>query len=270
MSEPDHRAEYLAKAAKSGRRGAAGAPQDDDPDTLLARLADPGEDRAVRLDALTRLQAMTFAVERFRPTLPRYIETLREIATGRDRQVRRQALEVLALRRDEYAQRLLIEGLEGERPALVPQRMAVKLLGYDQHATPSDLLGRLATESSDTTVRRQALRALSADGSRAAVFRRIAADPDEDPEIRRIGLTALQSLDPQAFGDIAARVAVDDDVDEDLRAVSLTALAGEARAARASGIHDHLEAPVRDVRARTSSRRLTRAADDFLDAVRRD
>ena len=153
--------------------------------------------------------------------------------------LRARALEILALRRDEFAQGLLLDGLERKTTRLVPDRKALKLLGYDQHAVPRELLVDLV-ESSDAVLRRQALRQLAADGDSVSIFERIVSDASEDEESRRIGLTALQSLEPKKFEKFAREFAMDESVQDDLRAASITALAEERRVGKAAGADDEL------------------------------
>ncbi len=181
--------------------------------------------------------------------------------------MRRASLEALAQRQDEYAQRLLVDGLEGNGRAFVPARTAVRLLAYDPHGAPRELLRRLGAESEDTVVRQHALRQLCADGSSVDLFRKVATDPAENPGLRKIGLTALQSLDPEAFRAAARALVVDDDAEDDLRAASLTALTNDVHAMRAGAAEDDLQNAVRDARDRTRSKRLTTAATNYLDAA---
>lgn len=267
MTAPDYRKRYAKASSKREKRSDAPGPRADVPE-LLAVLADKEADRERRLAALRELQALSFAAEQFQEHGRAYVAVLRAAATDRDARVRRAVLEVLAQRKDEYAQRTLIEGLEGKVKPLVPTRTALKLLAYDQHAAPRGLLRRLGSESSDPIVRRHALRQLTSDGSSKDVFHRIAGDPEEDPRLRRLGLVALQSLDPDGFRKLARRLAVDDDATDDLRAASLTALANDVGAERGEA-SENLEKAVEQVRDQTGSRALTRAADGYLNAVRR-
>jgi hypothetical protein len=125
-------------------------------------------------------------------------------------------------------------------------------------------------ESPDAVLRRQALRQLAADGDSASIFERIVSDASEDEESRRIGLTALQSLEPKKFEKFAREFAMDESVEDELRAASITALAEERRVGKAANADDDLRQAVQEARERTSSPGLTRAADDLLDAIDSD
>jgi hypothetical protein len=267
MDRPDYRKEYLEKGSEAEPAGAKKrASPTAETEGLVEVLIDLERSREDRLSALARLQTLSFAVEEFRPFLGAYLEGLRAVATDRDQVLRARALEILALRRDEFAQGLLLDGLERKTTRLVPDRKALKLLGYDQHAVPRELLVDLV-ESSDTVLRRQALRQLAADGDSVLIFERIVSDASEDEESRRIGLTALQSLEPKKFEKFAREFAMDESVQDDLRAASITALAEERRVGKAAGADDDLRQAVQEAREKTSSPGLTRAADDLLDAI---
>jgi hypothetical protein len=267
MDRPDYRKEYLEGATEAEPSAAVErADPSSDPEGLIEVLIDVERARDDRLSALAKLQTLSFAVEDFRPFLGDYLEALRGAATDPDQVLRAKALEILALRRDEYAQGLLLDSLERKSTRLVPDRKALKLLGYDQHAVPRELLVDLV-ESSDTVLRRQALRQLTADGESVSLFEHIVSDPSEDEESRRIGLTALQSLEPKKFEKFAREFAMDESVQDELRAASITALAEEKRVGKAASVDDELRNAVHKAREKTRSPGLTRAADDLLDAI---
>ncbi len=270
MDHPDYRKEYLEGGSESEPAGATKrASPTSEAGGLIEVLNDLERSRKDRLSALAKLQTLSFAVEEFRPFLGDYLEGLRGVATERDQVLRARALEILALRRDEFAQGLLLDGLERKTTRLVPDRKALKLLGYDQHAVPRELLVDLV-ESPDAVLRRQALRQLAADGDSISIFERIVSDASEDEESRRIGLTALQSLEPKKFEKFAREFAMDESVEDELRAASITALAEERRVGKAADADDDLRQAVQEARERTSSPGLTRAADDLLDAIDSD
>jgi hypothetical protein len=267
MSSPDYREQYLkeVKDSEPAEAKRSGGPTSEAAG-LIEVLNDLESSREERLAALARLQTLSFAVEEFRPFLGDYLEALRGVATESDQVLRARALEILALRRDEYAQGLLLDGLERKSSRLVPDRKALKLLGYDQHAVPRTVLVDLV-DSSDAVLRRQALRQLAADGESVSIFERIVSDPSEDEESRRIGLTALQSLEPTKFERFAREFAMDENAEDELRAASITALAEEKRVGKAVNVDDELRQAVEEAREKTRSPGLTRAADDLLEAM---
>jgi HEAT repeat protein len=91
------------------------------PDLAIGLLSDSAESAGVRAAALQVLQASSFRAAAFRPKRPEYLAALRAIIDEPDASLRQRALEVLAQRKDEYAQRRLLEGLEAPSQALVPR-----------------------------------------------------------------------------------------------------------------------------------------------------
>ena len=87
--------------------------------TLIGLLADPGENVEVRRAALSAIEAGSFKTVEFRRYAAEFREALRVAATDDDVELRTEALDVLALHKDSYAQQLLVDGLRNPRTALV-------------------------------------------------------------------------------------------------------------------------------------------------------
>lgn len=192
---------------------------------LIQILGDPGQDATVRLAALTTLQQNSFSAIPFRRYDADYRAALRTVATDKDPRVREAALEPLALMGDEYAQRLLIEGLQHPKSALVPPQKALQMLGSDVHTELYPVLRDLVTSSKQQTVRRSALRLLAADSDATDLFADIAADKSEDAAARSTSAVALQSLAPEQFHNVARDVILDDDDNNNVRATFVNAIA---------------------------------------------
>ncbi len=82
-------------------------------------LGDEAAAPAVRLTALLRLGGAAFQPVAFAPFHAEYVERLREVAVGDDRELRMTALDRLTLMDDEVGQRLLRESLAGRRKPLL-------------------------------------------------------------------------------------------------------------------------------------------------------
>ena len=195
---------------------------------LLALLEDPDESVPVRSAALRAIAQAAFSRAEFRRWEPDFRAALRAVATGDDATMRDQALERLSLEGDEYAQRLLADGLRDPTLALVPPARALQLLGHDVHAEHYPLLRDLVETSGTKAVRRTALRLLAADSDAAELFARIAADRSEDPVARSTSAVALQSLAPERFDDVARSVVDDADDDRRVRATFANAIANRS------------------------------------------
>ncbi len=236
-------------------------------DLLLRILRDTQEDPAVRRAALSALQENSFAAAEFGPWAAPWTEALRDVATDDDRALRARALDILALEGDEYAQRLLTDGLRDPRRALVPPAKALRMIGYDVHAEQYELLRDLAANAKQKAVRNQALRLLAADGASKDMFARIAADRDEDATARATAAVALQGLAPDEFAALARDVVQDDDDDDRVRATVITALAhgpGDVDHPTGEKVRALAEAPAPPRAAPASARQLRTSAKHFM------
>lgn len=192
--------------------------------TLIAVLADQADDARVRRAAQGALEELSFAAGDFAPYDADYHGALRIAATDPDPQLAEGALEVLALGQDDYAQRLLVQGLQDPSTAVVSRLRALQFLGYDLHSGHYPMLRRIVEQASDPEERTAALRLLAADSGSAAVLERIVADRSEDVQARTVSAIALNAQDPDAFASTAREIVLDPEDDDDLRAVCLTAL----------------------------------------------
>jgi len=176
-----------------------------------------------RLAALRQLGSAEFHAVRFEPFHAEYIALLRRLAQDSDKDVRAGVLERLTLTNDSEAQKLLREGLENVRKALVPAAKAVQLLARDDHGSGMPIFRELAA-SAKGRVREQALRALASDPRSAALFERIAGDKDEKTSIREIAALGLKNASAARFAKLARKLVLDDDDDDRLRAAAVSAI----------------------------------------------
>jgi hypothetical protein len=191
---------------------------------LLATLHNPEEPAAVRAAALHALKAASFLGPRFAPYRAEYLQTLRDIATDVEPQLREDVLEVLAIEKDAYAQDLLMRGLKEPQSALVPPAKAIQLLGYDVHADFAPVVRDVLRRESDAATKEEALRLLAADPASEGLFADLLKDKLQPTPIRALSATGLQSLNPQSFEKAAREIIADESEDDDLRATCLGAL----------------------------------------------
>ncbi|MGB9278471.1 MAG: hypothetical protein WCB57_00050, partial [Pseudonocardiaceae bacterium] len=209
-------------AIAGGRRDAL--PRPDVMHALIAVLADATDDPRVRRAAQGALEELSFAEAEFAPYATAYRDALRAAANDPDPGLADGALEVLTLNRDDYAQRLLIEGLEQPATARVDRVRALQMLGYDLHAGHLPLVRRIAKDATDPAERVTALRLLAGDAESADLLERTVADRSQDLAARTTSAAALNALNPARFAETARRIVLDPDDDDELRAVCLTAL----------------------------------------------
>lgn len=252
-----------AEASSAGPGNPGSGSFSDEVERLLNVLQDGAEEPGARRVALAGLAERSFLVSDFRPHLTGYVGALRAVATDPDPELRGEALDLLALRKDEYAQRLLTDGLQDSTQALVPAARAVQMLGYDLHAEHHELLRDIVATSKRRRLRTEALQLLAADSGSKDLFDRILRDKAEGSEVRRTSAVALNSLAPEEFAVIAQEIVLDETDDDDLRATCLTAL---SHGPGPAGDGD-LGTRVLDTPAAKSAQ-LTRAAHQYERAVR--
>lgn len=229
---------------------------------LLATLRDRDEPSTVRLAALQALAALDFLGPRFAPFRADYKQALREVATHKERKLREAALELLAIDKDPYAQKVLVDGLKAPEDAVVDDAKAIQLLGYDDHAEVVPLV-REVYKRAKGAAREEALRLLATDPQSEKLFDRLFRDKKEKRSVREISASGLQSLNPEAFEKSARKIVADESDYSDIRAVSLSALT-HGREARHKRADPKLVDTVREIGKKTRSRAMRASVDRFL------
>jgi hypothetical protein len=188
---------------------------------LFRNDAEPTE---VRQASLRVLQQSSFRAATFNPKLPEYMDALRTVAEDPDASLREQSLEILAQRKDEYAQRRLLEGLEDSSRALVPPGKAIQLLGYDLHAEHYPILKDTVQNPPSPEAKEEAVRLLAGDPSSRELLETLLKDKDETRGVRNASAAALQSVAPAEFEEQAKEILYDTEEYDDIRATAINAL----------------------------------------------
>ncbi len=229
---------------------------------LLAILRNRAEPVSVRTAALQALGALDFLGPRFEPYRADYKQALRELATDPQAKLRESALELLAIAKDPYAQKVLVRGLEQPEEALVPDAKAIQFLGYDDHGGFAPL-ARKVFERSTGPAREQALKLLATDPQSERLLARLLQDKSETSNVRRISASGLQSLNPESFERTARKIVADDKDYDEIRAASLAALA-YGREARETPADPKLVETVQKLTAKKRSPAMRSAIERFL------
>jgi hypothetical protein len=193
-------------------------------DLVLGLFRNPAEPVRVRLAALRVLQQASFASALFRSKRAEYFAALREVVNDEHAELREEALEILALDKDEYAQRRLLDGLKAPAAAIVPPEKAIQMLGYDIHAEHYPILRELVQNPPNSAAKKEAVRLLAADPDSKDLLVGMLTDKAENADIRQLSAAALRTMAPAEFTEHAKQIIVDDDEADDVRAASLTAL----------------------------------------------
>lgn len=124
-------------------------------------------------------------------------DALRTVVDHSNKNLRAIALEILAMEKDEYAQRRLLESLEKQDDDLIEPEVAIQLLAYDLHANYYPVMRQIAQYPPNQIAKREALRNLGTDVESKDLLVETLINPDEDPEIRHAAVTALISQAPE-------------------------------------------------------------------------
>jgi hypothetical protein len=210
-------------AAMAAHEGAAGGP---DPLTkAIATFRDSSQPAEARQTALRDIQTATFAGPGFDRYRASFRDALRAVAEDQNETLRTQALEMLAIDKDEVAQQLLLRGLQNPDRALVSPAKAVQLLAHDDHGAAIPVARRiLGGGDYDLDTKEEALRALASDPNSTALFADILADRRQPQRLRSLSASGLRLVDPQRFTELAQRIVTDDREDDEVRTNALGAL----------------------------------------------
>ena len=240
--------------------------RDDSLNLLLGLLRDRAQPGAVRMAALQVLQTLAIISPLFMSKRPDYFATLRSNVDDPDTVLRQAVIEILALEKDEYVQRRLLEGLDDASKALVSPEKAVQLLGHDVHAELYPRLREIVQNPSNPQVREEAVRLLAGDPDSKELLVNLMRNKDEDPKIRTLSAVALQTLDPAAFADQAKQIVIDDTEHDQLRVTGLTGLTHFADRASLRG-DPTFDERLKEIRDTSASPQLRSAADKHLHSL---
>jgi hypothetical protein len=234
----------------------------------LRTLRDRDEAVAVRLAALDALKAAEFLGPRFDAYRAEYMQALQEVArTARARRLREGALEVLAIKKDSYAQDVLLEGLRDRKSALVSPAKAIQFLGYDDHAAAAPTV-RAVFEEADNAGKEEALRLLASDPASEDLFLRLLKDKSQRAAIRQLSAVGLQKVNPAAFGTAARDIVTDKDEYKEIRASCLAALT-TTRESTAALADEGFAEQLSKLKNETRSTNLRSSITRYLRATRR-
>lgn len=186
-------------------------------DKVTLMLTDKSLPDPVRGTALNVLQASSFSSPAFLANRASYMGALRALVDDDNDGIRESAIEYLAMNKDEYVQRRLVEGLENPKKKVTKPQLAVQYLSYDLHADHFPLLRKLVADPPNKKTRMEALRNLAADSGSKDLLAKTMADKKENPEIRHLSAVALQRLDPATFEQQAEKVLKTKSEDEELK-----------------------------------------------------
>lgn len=239
------------------------------PAVCLQILQDAANATGLRVAALNVLMTLSFSSRQFAAARAEYIAALRTLIDDQDQQVRAMAVEQLAVYKDEYVQRRLLEELRTNNSTIIPRAKAIQLLGYDIHAEHYPIVREvLISDDATETEKIEAIHVLANDPSSANLLADLMTDKKQQKEIRLSSAAALQAANPQQFVQVAKQVIMDQKEDKDLKVITL------------NGIMQHADAPfmqhdpefithVTNMKAHSLSPALKKAAKRYVDHIKK-
>lgn len=235
MNVDDYRKAYTAEIEKA-KQSAAAVPLSasdsraaaNDPDALFRSIAtfrDASQPTETRLAALQNIQTAVFSVSGFDRFRASFKDALRAVAAqDNDEELRTSALELLAMNKDDYAQQLLLKGIENPAEALVPVAKAVQLLAQDDHGVAIPVARKILSGNYDVNAKVEALRALASDPGSKDLVAGILSNRALPQQLRSVSAAVLRTVDPQRFEQLAQSLIIDPHEDDDVKANALGAL----------------------------------------------
>jgi hypothetical protein len=229
---------------------------------LFELLTDSGQPAELRRGVLVVLQELSFRAVALPGLRSDLLGALRGLVQDPDIELRRRVIGVLAREKDEFVQRLLLDGLKGQDPVLVPPAKAIQYLGYDIHAEYFPILRRILDRPPDQDTAKEAIRVLAADPGATELLLERLRDRSQPSDERRLCAVALQTSRPDVLAAEARALVADGSEDEQLRAFALSVLTHLA-AGHASDAE--LAAQVARLAEQARSPELRQASADFFD-----
>ncbi|QNL48657.1 tyrosinase family protein [Olivibacter sp. SDN3] len=191
---------------------------------VLKVLENQEEPSELRKEALRTIETCSFTSPIFPSLKPKIIQVFRGLTDDHDQEIRENGMSFLAKFKDEFLQRLLIEGLEVPQKALVPEEFAISLLGYDIHAGIYPLLQKIVRTTNNDNSRAAALYLLAGDPNAEKLLVETFLNKDERFDVRKNSLIALKQQSPEDFLEIALKTIADKDENENIRIICLNAV----------------------------------------------
>lgn len=207
---------------------------------LLELLSEVQTPIDLRKEAFATIQTISFSSPIYAVVKPDIIQTLRGLINDANQDLRQDATIYLAQLKDEFVQRSLLDGLTNPEKALVPEELAVHLLGYDIHAGIYPLLRNIVEKSSNNQSRAAAIYLLAGDPQSKDLLVNIFSNEKERFDIRKNSLLALKQQHPEDFIKIAQETIVNEQENENIRALSVNAI-DHAAESLVKPEHDFLE-----------------------------
>lgn len=230
---------------------------------VLQVLENQREPADLRKEALRTIETLSFTSPYFPSLKPEIIQVFRGLINDPDQEIRNNAVTYLAKSKDEFVQRILVNGLERPEEAVVPEELAVHLLGYDIHAGIYPLLQKIVKSSANNNSRSEAIYLLAGDPQAKELLRSTFKNRKERFDVRKNSLLALKQQSPNDFLGLAQETLMDDQENVSIRTISLNAI---SQMVEPGEIHDRLIEQLKKINFETLPDTLASGINSFLES----
>jgi hypothetical protein len=193
--------------------------------TCLDILKDRTNDPVLRKAALNTLKILRFSSQQLRAMNAEYMDALRKLIDDPENILRVAAVETLALNKDEYVQRRLMEDITKPEQTIVSRAKAIQLLGHDIHAEQFPIVRMILEEKTATESEKiEAIHVLGKDPTSKDLLKNLMLDKKQSQEIRLSSASALQAAQPETFINVAKEVILNEKEDKGLRVLCLNGI----------------------------------------------
>lgn len=232
---------------------------------ILRWVRDAKTPPALREEALAATQRLSFSFTGMVQARDQILSALRILTADPDLRYREVAFGILASHGDDYAQRLLIDGLEDPGKALLPPEKSVGLLGLALHGDFYPTLYKVMLEPPNEETRVESIRLLGGYAPARETIVGYLSDESESGDVRMAAAGTLNANDPEEFASTILPFVADEGAPDDVRVYGIQAELFR-RAARTRP-RDSFDRVVRALAETSSSELVKRVARSYVEKV---
>lgn len=166
---------------------------------VLDWVVDPNTPKLLRLQTLNTLGLLGFTPFGMQAVGDDIISTYRKLVNDNEIEYRRTAFNYLAVRGDDFAQQLLIQGLQNPQQSLLPSSESIAMLSFDIHGDHYPVIFKVMQETNEKATLIEAIRVLGNYAPARPEIIKYLNDQQEDREVRLSAMKTLNAFDQDNF-----------------------------------------------------------------------
>ncbi|MBK9719502.1 MAG: tyrosinase family protein [Saprospiraceae bacterium] len=177
-------------------------------DTILDIIADPSDPAELKAELINEMLAAKRANRFFPSKKSRFFNQLRGLIKDNNKNLRLQAIDILASSEDPVVQEFLIEEIKKEKSDFISAPDAIFFLRQSPKPQHAKLFIELFNQSKDTNVRKSAIAGLGNDPGSLELLKKVVLDGNEDFKIREASALSLHNLNHEMMNDLATEILI--------------------------------------------------------------